>query len=70
MSPYRKRIGNVVFFNGVEQLSHASNDVTRSPIARKALRLQTLRPAVARVIEEIIDDMLDELEGSATGGAR
>jgi hypothetical protein len=35
------------------------------PLAQKAVRLAGLRPAFAAVIEKIVDDMLDELEGGA-----
>jgi hypothetical protein len=41
----------------------ASNSLRRPPLAKKAARLQALSPGAASVIERLIDNILDELEG-------
>lgn len=38
-------------------------DLPRSPLERKVAELQARRPDLAAVIESLVDDMLDELEG-------
>ena len=66
---YRKRIGNVVFFPGVEAIARTANDIQRSVLARKAFRLEQLSKGCASSAEHIIDSMLEAMEASA-GGAR
>jgi hypothetical protein len=72
---YRKRIGNVVFFPGVERLtpprrsSSASDARATRSLELKLRRLYVLRPATIEVIERLAEDLLADLNAPASGGA-
>jgi hypothetical protein len=56
---YRKRIGNVVFFPGVEHIGQAPR-VSRTRLERKISHVASRNGKLATAIEEVIDDILAE----------